>query len=364
MLKSLSINNFLILCFLILGVLAYEIHLYDFYFLISGLSFAFLIIFFVVKDKKIINFSLFWFIILLFYYLSYFVSILLNNDLMGAFRVVISILVVLICFCIFDYTSLILKNLLFILLPILLITYLIQFTNLVFPFWDFTFYRNSSIFFDPNFASVFLGLGALIALTINNKNKISIILFLLFSIGTFLTFSKAAIIALILSVSTFFLRRLSPLYSISILTFLSFILYFLFLVLDLTMFRVEQGLNERDNLWRFVFDYVFNNQNLFGIGYSNIKDVLAFNGFKNSSTHNYYFDILLTYGLLAFIFNIIFSLSVILVMFIKNSIYLPLFIFLFIQSNAILISFGGIGLLSVIITLLAVTQIPSLSEKK
>lgn len=126
--------------------------------------------------------------------------------------------------------------------------------------------------------------------------------------------------------------------------------------IDLAMFRFEQGLNERDNLWSFTLDYIFKGQNFLGVGFDDIGKVLKLNGFSNSSTHNYYFDTLLTYGVVPLVLNIFISLNVLYTMFLKNSKYLPVFLFLLIQSNAILISFGGIGFLSALLSMLAATQ--------
>lgn len=364
MLNSFSIQNIFLYLFLVIGVIAYEVNLYDFYFYVCALSFFCLIVFSMLVGKKYFDISIFWWLLLLFYFISYFISIFYNADSTGLFRIIVSLLVVFVCFYISDYTANILKKLCVILIPVLLVSFLIQFTTVLSNFWDFIYSRNSSIFFDPNFASAFLGLGALICLCLHKDLRYRFFLFLLFSVGLFLTFSKTAIVALAFSVLIHFFRRLSLIYSTPLILISIISLYFISSTLDLTLFRMDQGFNERDRLWSFVFDYVINNQNLFGVGSSEATQILSFNGFKNSSTHNYYFDTLLMYGLLPFIFNLFFCFFVIFLMFIRNSVYLPIFVFLFIQSNGILISFGGISLLSVILTLLAITQISVLSARK
>ncbi|WP_198525496.1 hypothetical protein [Glaesserella parasuis] len=86
----------------------------------------------------------------------------------------------------------------------------------------------------------------------------------------------------------------------------------------------------------------------FGGGYETIGKLIKNAGYANSSTHNYYLDLLIANSVLTFIF-LIPIISVVIVLGIKKrSMYFPVFITLFILSNTISISIGGIGILSFI----------------
>ncbi|WP_296238881.1 hypothetical protein [Psychrobacter sp. UBA5136] len=351
-----TVRSLIIMIILTIGVAAYEIHLYDYYFIISLIFFCFLSFFLLFNKSASFYVKPIWLVFYLFYIVTYITSIIYNLDFLGAGRLMVTIPATIIFLLGVSYIDLIFKSLIIVLLPIPAITFLIQFTNYIDMYWSFTLLRNSSIFFDPNFASVFLGLGGLASIVYIKNIKLSYLLFLYFSLASFFTFSKAGIIALLLSLTIYFVRRFNPIYSIVAILGLTSVLFYVYFNIDLNMFRFEQGLNERDNLWRFVVDNIFINQNLFGVGVDEMGSVLIRNNFSNVSTHNYYFDTLLTYGLLPFFLNIILVISVLYSMFLKNSKYLPIFLFLVIQSNAVLISFGGISLLSALLTILALKQ--------
>ncbi|MCT8749301.1 hypothetical protein KZ479_11305, partial [Glaesserella parasuis] len=126
------------------------------------------------------------------------------------------------------------------------------------------------------------------------------------------------------------------------------VLCFKFIDVDISMFRVEQGANFRDEYFYLVIDYVYNQNNFFGGGYETIGKLIKNAGYANSSTHNYYLDLLIANSVLTFIF-LIPIISVVIVLGIKKrSMYFPVFITLFILSNTISISIGGIGILSFI----------------
>lgn len=355
-LKSLFL---LIIC--VIGVIAYEIHLYGFYFIISFFSFFILSLFVLFIKNEKIKLNMVWIFILFFYILAYLISIIYNLDVLGLVRLLISFIVCLACMFFVKYIDEMFKLLTVVLFPIAIASLLIQFTNILSPIWDLTFGRNSSIFFDPNFASAFLGLAAIISLQHIN-HKIKYLFFIIFSLACFFTFSKAGALALIFSIFLLYLRKFNILQFLIFSTLFSSLVLFTYINSDLTMFRFEQGLNERDNLWNFVFNYVFQYQNFLGIGYDNLKLILNSHGFVNSSTHNFYFDTLITYGVLPFIMNLLLSLFIMIFMFINNSKHLASFFFLFVQSNSILISFGGMGFLSILLTLMAVSQM--LQDKK
>lgn len=352
------LNSIFVYLFLVLGIISYEFHIYDYYFIVTGVSFICLILFFLSQSKiEKTKIKPIWVFFLFFYFFSYIISIIYNLDYMGFLRICVTIFVVYMCISCAKYIDDFLRLLWFFLIPVLLIAILIQFTPVLNNFWEKVFLRNASIFFDPNFASAFLGLGALISLCFINSVLKKYLFFFLFTVAVFFTFSKGGILALLFGIFIYYFKKYNIYYSFVAISIFLVSIYSVYLNVDLTMFRVEQGLNERDNLWKFVLNYVLEQQNFFGIGSTDTKFFLQSNNFENSSTHNFYFDSMLMYGILPFIFNLILALYIICLMYIRNSPYLPIFVFLFVESNSILISFGGIGLLSVLLTLLATSQI-------
>ena len=157
--------SLMILIVILVGVLAYESHFYSQYFMISAF-FVIILSMYIASNKMVtVKIEKKWLVVFILYFVSYITSIIYNTDFLGFIRLIVTILIMVIYFFSIKYIDSILEKLLFILIPTIAISFLIQFTSILNPVWNFVDSRNSTIFFDPNFASVFLGLGALIALS-------------------------------------------------------------------------------------------------------------------------------------------------------------------------------------------------------
>src|SRR5690606_33515295 len=143
-------HQFILFISLLIGILAYEDHLYDFYFYLSAIFIILTSFFILKKNNTQFKFRPVCLVLILFYFLSFIISITYNGDLQGASRLAIIIFVFCVCILGVRIIDDFLYILLFLLLPVLIISYLIQFTSLLSFFWDFLYFRNSSIFFDPN----------------------------------------------------------------------------------------------------------------------------------------------------------------------------------------------------------------------
>lgn len=358
---------------LLFGLMAYEANLYSFYIVLS-LSFVILLTIFNVivniNAPFVLRTSVFWKVFIIFFVLNYAISLTYNIDVVGIARLFGMIYISFIAILSLRKIDLIFEVLLYFLIVVLGVGYFIQFTVVLVPIWNLVYGRNASIFFDPNFASVFLGLGSFLSLIYLRYTSTKVILSSLFSVGVFFTYSKGGMLALIVGYFYYFFitfNRWTFLYLSMILFFGSIYVFDILGLstgLDLSMFRFEQGFNERDKLWQFSLDHIVENQNFFGIGAGNLVLHLRENGFTNVSTHSFYFDVLLSYGVLVFIANIVLAVSIALRMIRRKSKYLPLFLVLLINANSILISVGGFGLLSFLLTLLILNEIFDFDEIK
>lgn len=338
--------------FNLFGILAYEIHVYSYYFYLSFLAFLFFILGAFLKGAKKFEINKSLFLLIFVYILSLLLSIAYTKDGIGLARTFLILITIYVCFNSTDLIYRCLKVFLYFAYFIGMVSFLVQ-LDLISSIWSRVADRNASIFFDPNFASAFLGLGALSSLiTISHKYK-KIISYLFLSIACFFTFSKAGALALFLSSIIYLTFYISLRYKLLLFTLLPIILFRIYHTIDLTMFRTEQGLNARDDLWKFSFNKVILEQNFLGFGNLGMQEILKKVGFENVSTHNYYFDSLLTYGLVPTVIIIIIMLIVMTRLIRAKDDTAIIVILLFIQSNSILISFGGIGYLSLILTLVA-----------
>lgn len=340
-----------IFIFIFIGIISYEIHFYSsFYLILSFLSFFFLLA--LIVEKEII-FKLkedkFLVILLFFYFFSLIISSLFKFDLIGLNRSLMSFFIIFIIFNILQRLDL---NYFFKILGFLggvaILSLLIEF-NLI-SLWGYVVERNASIFFDPNFAAAILGVCFFSIIIFNNNLYYKIIFSILLLISIFLTFSKSALIGVLISL-TFLIARTKPSVAFIFLIISTFFGYFIYEYVDFRMFRAEQAFNNRDIMWRYVFDKVFNEQMFFGLGENGLADDLKANSLVNSSTHNAFIDILGKYGIpsLIFYFLLIFY-SLIKAFFEKNRVF-PLLMFMVIMCNSITYTVGGIGFLSIMLAI-------------
>lgn len=341
-----------IFLFILLGLISYEIHFYlNFYYYLSFLSFFSLI--FLLKEKNTKYFfekNIGLLGLLGFYLFSIVVSSVVKLDIIGLARSFFTIFVIFIILLVLSKQDIskIFKILGFLGGILASLSILIEFG--IVSTWNHVVERNASIFFDPNYAGTILGV-CFFSIIIFNKNLYYKLFFCsLILISIFLTFSKSVLLAIILSLF-FSLIRKKLFFSIFSMIILFSLGYFIYLSVDFTMFRLEQSFNNRDIMWEFVLNRVFNEQFLFGFGEQGLAEELVNNGLVNSSTHNTFMDILGKYGILSLAFYCFFVLYGLLKAFINNHKILPLLIFLFVTSNSITYTIGGIGFLSIIFAL-------------
>ena len=176
-------------------------------------------------------------------------------------------------------------------------------------------YRYSSILTNPNSWGEFAFIGIWIATlfllkTNNNKLKVFYVLVIISGLGA-LFFSMARTSILMLGVLYVGLLAISKLVNPTFRKYL-YILFGLFVVgiiglalynfnFFLDLFRLNQGLNERDLVWQYASQYI--NESLwYGIGFGNGPMYMAISEtFSVTSVHNLYLALLLELGLLVFI---------------------------------------------------------------
>lgn len=349
-----KLSHIFILISIVFGLLAYEFNLYylDFYNLFIILQLLFIFIAIIITKYINLNVGGYLFIYLIFYYFSFVISILVNLDFLSLFRFMVFPFVFVASIYISDRLNIYLKSFILVnIFPALLI--FLVFFNGAFLFWDLKYGRGTSIYFDPNFCAAILGLSAFLSLIV--FKRYGLFLFLFYISAMFLTYSKSAIFSSICALLIFLFLRYKLYITLPMILFSSFVLFALYSTLDLQMFRLEQGMNSRDNLWNFAFDIVINNAEYFGIGSSNLADKLLNNGFENSSTHNNFMDILLQFGVLPFVLIILLSIYTLIWGIYNRNILTCAFVFMLVMSLSITFTVGGLGILSLIYTILLIS---------
>ncbi|WP_158080491.1 O-antigen ligase family protein [Alkalithermobacter paradoxus] len=211
--------------------------------------------------------------------------------------------------------------------------------------------RIASIFFDPNYFGTIASIGFI--LSINRKGKYKIYA-LLNMLALYFSGSRAAMIALIFVMIIFFFYN-KKIRSKTIFKFLllGIITYFAIgFLADINFFRIYHGLSSRDYLWRLSFELILN-EPIWGYGYGSVADLIRSMGAQNASSHNSYLDYIIMYGIPAFVINVFIILKATFLG-IKNKLPQEItksILFLLIVANSISINLGGLGVLSLLLTL-------------
>ncbi|EQA04544.1 putative membrane protein [Glaesserella parasuis] len=334
--------------------LALEFHLFNWYMELSFAGFFLLMFYAFTRNSQIklirIEIDIYWLLLFCFSFSGMFFSVF-NIDYIYFLKFILVTLVFYVCFILYHTKKD--KLLFYVFLSFsascALISILLEIFKGSFMYWDFTFARNASIFFDPNYASAIFSTSIMLTFILINKFILKLMLGLLYLVAIIFTYSKAGVLAFVFGFCGYLYYRYSYKSIVYLVLFIILlVLCFKFIDVDISMFRVEQGANFRDEYFYLVIDYVYNQNNFFGGGYETIGKLIKNAGYANSSTHNYYLDLLIANSVLTFIF-LIPIISVVIVLGIKKrSMYFPVFITLFILSNTISISIGGIGILSFI----------------
>lgn len=337
-----------ILLFYILGL---EINLYSYYFIISIISFFSLFFFILIKARGIfIPKNLFWGLIVLYSISSLFFSFL-HSDLISLIRAILIFFVFILCFNLVRFKIDIFKYIFLVSLFFALFSWLLIIYNGDFLFWKYKYNRNSSILFDPNYAAILFSVSIIIAMsTIRNLfYKFLIVIFLI--VPLFFTYSKGGWLAFIAGMIVYFFIRYRYKILFIVPVFMLFIVYvYIYSLIDLNMFRFEQGLNSRDVYFNMTIDYVFGGMNLFGGGSDILKYLIISVGGDNVSTHNSYLDLIIVNGIVPFFFLIPIFVYAFIKGVLDKNIYTAVFTILFISSLSVVISIGGVGFYSLLYT--------------
>ena len=229
--------------------------------------------------------------------------------------------------------------------------------------------RASSIYYDSNFLAMVLAIN-IILLTFNGKiNKMIKWLMLL---GSFIliifTGSRGTLLGLVISfilyIFVYSKYSLSKKILIGILSII--VIYFLIDYLySINFFRLYQGSNGRNEMISYAYGMIKKSP-IFGYGYSNVELYLLNNGFRNVSTHNSFVDFCFAFGIIpTFLFIMLIVKSIILGIKDKiNPAYIVSLTFMLFNMNTILYNFGGVGISSLIFTLVLGFICMSAKEKR
>lgn len=344
-------NLYLHIVFLVY-ILALEHSLYysNLYFFLSLFAF-FLLLFYVLNQGVIYRvYQKYWTpVILLSVYIS--LSSAFYQDFILQVKGLFIIIVFYVCYILYKKKIDFIIYFLRLMYVFALISYAIQINNGEFLFWSFLFLRNSSVFFDPNYASALFALSAILSLIVIKNTKFKLISFLFFLGALFFTYSKGGMLGLLLGIVVLLYTRYSYKFvPILIILALLIVLAFTYIDVDLERFRFVQGFNKRDEFFFRTIEHVFVQMNIFGGNSEIISEVVFGNKYETASTHNYYLDLLLTNGVIPFVFLFVILINVFYNGIVYKNEYFAVFVLLLVISNSISISIGGIGILSFIYT--------------
>lgn len=217
--------------------------------------------------------------------------------------------------------------------------------------------RAASIYYDPNFLAMVLAINLILELLNERKHNIfKYILFFLSFVLIILTGSRGTLIGLIISLLSYIFifsnYKLVKKTLISILICIA--TYFLINYLtSVDFFRIYQGSNGRIEMISYIYK-LFKQSPIFGYGYSNVGLYLVNAGFANVSTHNSFVDFLFAFGLIPTILFVILIFQNFIIAF-KNKECPELvvsLVFIVFNMNTILYNFGGVGISSILFTLI------------
>ena len=210
--------------------------------------------------------------------------------------------------------------------------------------------RVSSVFFDPNYYGTISAIGFILSIYRKGKYKLISIINLA---SLFYSGSRAAMISMLIPILIFYFynKRLKLKNLLAFIVFFFMVCYFVIFLLNHGYFRTDQGLNSRDVLWKISIDLI-KKEPLWGYGYGAVSDQFKMQGVLNSSSHNFYLDYILTYGIPSVILNIMIIIKAVYSGF-KNRIPADLInvvLLLLLNMNSIYISLGGLGAVSLLYT--------------
>lgn len=337
----------------LLSVIAFEITLYPYYVFTSMTSFILMFLMVLYFYKIYIIKDAYWFLVLLYCFVCCFISFYYFNSV-SLVRSIFTFFSFYLCYLLVVNRIDFLKIYFYISLVPLALSFVMQVKGDFF-IWSYVYGRNASFIFDPNYCGALFVSSALISLILFKNLKVKWFYFIVFLFGVLFTFSKGAVLALLVG----FLFYLYTSYYVKSVFYvlISFVFVYIFYIysnFNFSLFRVEQGYNSRDKFFDAVLQHVFRDGNYMGGDSDVLRKLMESNDFVNKSTHNFYMDLLINNGLIPLLILMFLIFVVGYVGFKDRNVYLSLFLALFVVSNSVSISLGGIGILSLIFTFSAV----------
>lgn len=367
---------FTISLIIIISLFSYEIHIYKYYTYMQMLVLLLLLILlliFIKHEKELKNIflnllrkNLALFLILTFSLLSTITGILISpyGNVKSIFSVLGMFFASYILFLIIPILNIKYRNLqkrifdiinifcVFLSIMAILIYYKGSFLS-----YSLVYSRAASIYYDPNFLAMLLGTNMFLILSNKSINKFyKVFLIFLFSYVIFLSGSRGALLGVILTI-IIFVMFFSKIKNIKKIVLFAMILFFSYLIISylskLDFFRLYQGSNGRFEMIIAALKEIKKSP-LIGYGYSSVGKFLKLSGFSNLSTHNTFIDYIFSYGILNFLLYIYFIVKVLFkgLKISENRSLILVFCFLILNMNTILYNFGGVGISSLLFTLI------------
>lgn len=360
-----SIKNILFLVGVSFGMSAYEIHLYsNYYFHLSFIGSLFIYMAMIInrenlKDHPKMGHILLTNALMVFLPISLLYQIMENGYMDYSFLLKTASIILVINIVYFAMSQRDLRSILHycfvITFPLAILNIAIFIEGRVL-FWDKVDMRGASVFFDPNYFAVFNAL-AIFYVAILQRNRLvyrSVILAIL-TLSIYFTFSKTGLFALLISFITYVIIKKmkkgehARLLLYSALAFVSLMVAFPYFmkIPSANLFRFYMGLGGRLELWRMGIAAM--REDILGLmfGRGILIDTLS----TSASFHNYIIEYTIFYGIL-FMIPI---LGVCTYAFLKYMMKSPetffLFLLMFLFSNLIVISIGGMSILSLIFSI-------------
>ena len=212
--------------------------------------------------------------------------------------------------------------------------------------WSSIHFRNASFFFDPNYAGAVLGLCALAAFMYASRR----VVFYVILLAMLATMSRGAALGFVVAFFSYLalgrLDKPTVIKSLAILTLL--VAIGIAINLDVFLMRLKNDVSSgRLDMWASAIGHAVSHP-FAALGYSGLAGFLTENGFSSRSTHNSIVDMMLINGFVTTLFYLaIFMFS----MFSASRGNIKLFsliLYLFVVSNFINFTMGGLSLLSLV----------------
>ncbi len=235
----------------------------------------------------------------------------------------------------------------------LAIVAVLQETNTLRALYPSKAFRATSVFHDPNYASVYFGAAFMMSLIFVRNAKLRLAIIVSCLIGLYLTFSKGGAITLAVGFGAYAALRLdwpSRLLAIGAASGVTLLggAYFGVIQSVAARFRFNMGLNQRDKYWLEAVESV-RERLWFGHDIEQSKKISTIFDHAHNSIHNYYIEQALFYGL-PYTFIVILLIVISLWRSRLSPTWFGFATFMAVGANAFTYSIGSVGLLPYLFT--------------